>query len=59
MARTKREKWLADHAANRAKVVRLYAQLRTMEAVGLRMGISRERVRQILEKERIDSGQTA
>lgn len=47
-----RSKWLAVHAKNRAKIMRLRGQGKTMERIAELVGISRQRVSQIIAKEK-------
>jgi predicted transcriptional regulator len=51
MPHVNRVKWLATHAKNRAKVMRLRAKGKTMDAIAVEVGVSRQRVSQIIAGE--------
>ncbi len=47
-----RTKWLAEHAKKRRKVMALRKQGNSMERIGEILGFSRQRVSQIIAKEK-------
>jgi len=51
MASVPRAKWLAAHAKKRDRIMRLRGQEKTMEQIAELVGVSRQRVQQVIAKE--------
>jgi len=55
MPRITRSKWLANHAKKRDHIVRLYSDGKTMEVIAARLGISRQRVSQVIAGAKVET----